>query len=77
MIKVTIKLDKRRRLKNGKFPLKYKIARKDSALYIATGYELEEKEWDATNEKVKNIPTRNAINLKLGKRLIELNDKIQ
>ena len=44
MIKVTIKLDKRRRLKNGKFPLKYKIARKDSALYIATGYELEEKE---------------------------------
>lgn len=31
MIKISIKLDKRRRLNNGKFPLKIKIARKNSA----------------------------------------------
>ena len=29
MIKVSIKLDKRRRLNSGKFPLKFKVARKD------------------------------------------------
>lgn len=62
MIKVTIKLDKRRRLNNGKYPLKYKIARKDSAIYIATGFELEDKEWDAKNEKVKMLSSKNAIN---------------
>ena len=28
MIKVSIKLDKRRRLNNGKYPLKFKVARK-------------------------------------------------
>ena len=47
MIKVSIKLDKRRRLNSGKFPLKFKVARKDSAIYIPTGYELKEDEWDA------------------------------
>lgn len=77
MIKVTIKLDKRRRLNNGKYPLKYKIARKDSAIYIATGFELEDKEWDAKNEKVKMLSSKNAINIKLGKKLIEINSKIQ
>lgn len=56
MIKISIKLDKRRRLNSGRFPLKFKVARKDSAIYIPTGYELKEDEWDAKNEKVKGIP---------------------
>lgn len=76
MIKVSIKLDKRRRLKNGKFPLKYKIARKDGAIYIPTGYELKEDEWDAKNEKVKSLADRRIINIKLGCQLAVLNDKI-
>ena len=77
MIKVSIKLDKRRKLNNGKFPLKYKIARKSCALYISTGLALDEKEWDAKNEKVKLLTARNAINLKLGKRMVEINSAIQ
>lgn len=77
MIKVSIKLDKRRKLNNGKFPLKYKIARKGCALYISTGLALDEKEWDAKNEKVKLLTARNAINLKLGKRMVEINSAIQ
>lgn len=76
MIKVSIKLDKRRRLNNGKYPLKYKVARKDTAIYISTGYELKDEDWDAKNEKVKNIPERRALNIKLGKRLSDINDKI-
>lgn len=76
MIKVSIKLDKRRRLNSGKFPLKFKVARKDSAIYIPTGYELKEDEWDAKNEKVKGLPEQRVINMKLIKRLSLLNDKI-
>ena len=76
MIKVSIKLDKRRKLKNGKYPLKYKIARKDSAVYIPTGYELKAEEWDESNEKVKNHTDRRIINIKLGKQIALLNDKI-
>lgn len=76
MIKVSIKLDKRRRLKSGKFPLKYKIARKDGAIYIPTGYELKEEEWDAENERVKSLADRRIINIKLGSQLAILNDKI-
>lgn len=76
MIKVSIKLDKRRRLKNGKYPLKYKIARKDGAIYIPTGYELKEEEWDAENERVKSLADRRIINIKLGSQLAILNDKI-
>lgn len=76
MIKVSIKLDKRRRLNNGKYPLKYKIARKDSAIYISSGYELKEEEWDAKNEIVKLLPDRKLINIKLSKKLSEINDSI-
>lgn len=76
MIKVSIKLDKRRRLKNGKYPLKFKIARKDGAIYIPTGYELKEEEWDAENERVKSLADRRIINIKLGSQLAILNDKI-
>lgn len=76
MIKVSIKLDKRRRLNNGKYPLKFKIARKDKAIYIHTGYELNAEDWDSENEKVKNLPERRALNMKLGKRLSDINDKV-
>lgn len=76
MIKVSIKLDKRRKLNNGKFPLKFKIARKDKAIYIATGYELKEEDWDAENEKIKNLPDKRLLNIKLGKRLSNINDKV-
>ncbi len=77
MVKITIKLDKRRMLKNGKYPLKFKIARKDCAMYIPTGYELKESEWDANSEKVKIRADKHIINLKLTKRLVALNDRLQ
>lgn len=76
MIKVSIKLDKRRRLNNGKYPLKFKVARKDKAIYISTGYELKDEDWDSKNEKVKNLPDKRLINIKLGKRLADISDKI-
>lgn len=63
-------------LNNGKFPLKFKIARKGSAIYIPAGYELKEEEWDKDNERVKNLPDRRLININLGKRLANINDKI-
>lgn len=77
MVKISIKLDKRRILNNGRYPLKFKVARKDSAMYIPTGYELKDSEWDAKNEKVKNRTDKNLINLKLSKRIVVLNDRLQ
>lgn len=77
MIKVSIKLDKRRRLNNGKFPLKFKVARKDAAIFIGAGYELKEEDWDEKNEKVKNLPERKNMNMKLAKKLLAINEKIE
>lgn len=77
MIKISIKLDKRRRLKNGKFPLKYKIARKDAALYIATGIDLKETDWDEKLQKIKNLPEKTTLNLRLNKKLNNITDKIE
>lgn len=76
-MKVTIKLDKRHQLKNGKYPLKYRIARKGTAMYIPTGLELGENEWDEKNCKVKNRTDKNQINLRLLKRLGAINEKIE
>lgn len=76
MIKVSIKLDKRRRLNNGKFPLKFRVTRKGYTFFIATGYELREEDWDAEGEKIKNLPDRRVLNIKLSKRLSDLNDRI-
>ncbi len=76
MIKVSIKLDKRRRLNNGKFPLKFRVTRKGATFFIATGYELREEDWDDSGEKVKNLPDKRLVNTKLKKRLVEINEKI-
>ncbi len=76
MIKASIKLDKRRKLNNGKYPLKIKIARKDSAFYLRLPYELKNEEWDARTGKVKNLPERKSINLWLEKKLTSIKEKI-
>lgn len=77
MIKVTVKLDKRYRLKNGKYPLKIKVARNGAAFYIPTGFELEEKEWDALNGKIKKRQSQRIDNIKLLKKVACINDKIE
>ncbi len=76
MIKATLKLDKRRKLNNGKYPLKIKIARKDTSFYLGTSYELNENEWDADACKVKLRADKKTINLKLEKRLTSIKEKI-
>ncbi len=77
MIKVTVKLDKRYRLKNGRYPLKIKVARNGSAFYIATGFELEEKEWDAVSGKIKKRQSQRIDNIRLSKKVAHINDKIE
>lgn len=76
MIKITIKLDKRRKLNNGKYPLKIKIARKDTAFYMSTPYQLREEEWDPVASKVKLLAERKSMNVKLGKKLAILKEKV-
>lgn len=76
MIKVSIRLDKRYRLKNGKFPVRIKIARKENVLYLPTGYELEENEWDAESQKVIKRADRKIINARLAKQYYEACEKL-
>lgn len=76
MIKVSIRLDKRYRLKNGKFPVRIKIARKENILYLPTGYELEENEWDAESQKVIKRADRKIINARLAKQYYEACEKL-
>lgn len=67
MIKVSVKLDKRHRLKNGKYPLKFRVSRNNKAFYILTGIELREEEWDSKNERVKLLPDRRLIDKKIAR----------
>ncbi|MFY0599290.1 MAG: site-specific integrase [Cyclobacteriaceae bacterium] len=46
-------LDKRRAKQDGSFPLQMRIVYNSKPLNISMGYSLFEKEWDASNEKIK------------------------
>ena len=65
-MKITVRLDKRYRLSNGKYPVKLSIARNGRTFYVPLGIEVREEDWNANAknmEYVRNLPNRRALNL--------------
>lgn len=76
MIKLSITLDKRRKMADDKFPIKFRISRKGKTLYIPSGYNVCMDEWDERVRKVKKAANRNAINLSLSRRYDDMLEAI-
>lgn len=65
-MKITIRLDKRYQLANGKYPVKISVARNGKIFYVPLDIEVKESDWDASAknmEYVRNVPNRKALNL--------------
>lgn len=75
MVKVSIRLDKRHRLKDGTYPLKLAVARK-STFWLPLDIYLNEEDWDADNEAIINIPNRKALNALIQQRQSDVNIKL-
>jgi len=75
MVKVSIRLDKRHRLKDGTYPLKLAVARK-STFWLPLDVYLNEEDWDAENERIINIPNRKTLNALIQQRQSDVNIKL-
>lgn len=65
-MKISVKLDKRYRLANGKYPVKLSVARNGRTFYVPLNIEVREEDWDinAKNmEYIRNVPNRKSLNL--------------
>ena len=65
-MKITVRLDKRYQLANGKYPVKISVARNGRTFYVPLGIEVHEEDWDAdakNMEYIRNVPNRRSLNL--------------
>lgn len=79
-MKITVKLDKRYRLANGKYSVKLSISRNGKTLYIPLGIEVREEDWDATGRNqnyVKNVKEKTALNMHIRSRLSQAEQTIR
>ena len=79
-MKISVKLDKRYRLANGKYSVKLSISRNGRTLYIPLGIEVREEDWDATGRNqnyVKNVKERTALNMHIRSRLSQAEQTIR
>jgi site-specific recombinase XerD len=79
-MKITVKLDKRYRLSNGKYPVKLSIARNGKTLYLPLGIEVREEDWDKSGKNqnyIKNVKERTALNMHIRSRLSQAEQTIR
>lgn len=79
-MKISIKIDKRYRLANGKYSVKLSISRNGKTFYVPLGIEVREEDWDASGKNqnyVKNIKERNALNMFIRSRLSQAEQTIR
>lgn len=78
MIKLSLRLDKRYRLANGKYPVKIAIARNGKTLYLPLNFSIEESNWNPSSlNHVKNIAQKQSLNTFINSQLSLAELKIQ
>lgn len=78
MVKVTLRLDKRYRLSDGKFPVKLAVARNGKTLYVPINLTIKEEDWDAkATNHIKNVPQRRMLNIYVNNQLSQAEVTIQ
>ena len=82
MVKISLKLDIRRKLDNGTYPIKISVSRKGKTYYIQTGRNIKKESWDSKLGKVIPVRQNVAINsileekrLRIEQKVLELQDK--
>jgi len=65
MATFTLTLDTRREKKNGTFPVVFRVSLKSKPLFIPTGISVKEKEFDYSNNLIRNSPDLNLELMKL------------
>lgn len=66
MVKISVKIDKRYRLANGKYTVKISIARNGKTFYVPLNIEIGEKDWNASAKNMDyiiNVANRRSLNL--------------
>ena len=61
MVKISIKIDKRYKQKDGKYPLKLFVVRKKT-FRLSIGIAVLPENWDERREEVINVPERRTLN---------------
>jgi hypothetical protein len=75
MVKVSVRLDVRHRLKDGTYPLKLAVARQGT-FWLPLDIYLREEDWDADNERIINLANRKSLNALIQQRQSEVNMKL-
>lgn len=73
MVKIRVKLDRRRKMKNSEYPVKISVHRNSKTLYIPLNISLKDTEWDERKEEVVKRPDRQSLNIYIMERLSSVN----
>lgn len=76
MVKVSIVIDKRYKMKNDCYPIKIRVTRKGRTFYVGTDIEVKEEEWDSAARKVVKRRDKSALNYRLQAKLSAIQTKI-
>lgn len=76
MVKVSVVIDKRYRMKSDCYPIKIRVTRKGSTFYIGTGIEIKGEEWDVASRKIVKRRDKSTLNLRLQAKLNTIQTKI-
>ena len=79
-MKITVKLDKRYQLADGRYAVKLSVSRSGKTLYIPLGISVREEDWDATGRNqnyVKNVKDRTSLNMYIRSRLSQAEQTIR
>lgn len=76
MVQIGVKLDKRKRKKDGTFPLKISVHRNGKTLYIPLNISLHEDEWNAKKEEIVKRADRRSLNILVADKLSDVNMRL-
>lgn len=75
MVKVSVRLDTRRKKNDGTFPLKLAVARRHT-FYVPIGITVRVEDWDDEAQQIINIPNRKVLNAILRQRCSDAETKL-
>lgn len=75
MVKVSIRLDTRRRKRDGTFPLKLAVSRKHT-FYVPLGVDVREEDWDEEAQVIRNGANKKILNAVLRQRCSDAETKL-
>lgn len=76
MVQIGVRLDKRKKKKDGTYPLKISVHRDGKTLYIPLNISLQEDEWNAKKEEIIKRADRRNLNILVADKLSDVNMRL-